>query len=619
MSQALPYSLEQLQNAFGYVESSNRYDAIGPETRRGGNAYGRYQVMDFNVPSWSEQYYGQRLTPQEFLANPQAQDAVFYGRMGEYYSQGQGAPEDRVRNAASLWFTGQPYSAETANRSDGFINNQQYGDRILRALGSAPQGASEMTMDPNPPQQPRGFLGGIFGGQQQPDPNAGSPTDPFANLSRAQRTMLGFAALRDAAASLEGRDSNYFSSALGGFEAARERERLRAQGEMANRVNALQSLAQIEALARATGDPALAEFAAAQRAVLLPPSGGVVTSGVTTGATPPVTPAGGAPGAGVVRPADQVRADLDRALDPETGGVDAAGRPFPAETPEPVVEPLPEAAPTPAVQPDVAVPTEAPAPQSTRISEAQARLDRADAEIEDIISRLPGASDVLVLGMAGLPAGVSPQDQTRLQILFQQREDAATELRDAREAEAYPFEDVQSARREFTSQPEVRSFVQQTFALGRVISSAEEPSPAGDLALIFNYMKILDPGSVVREGEFATAQNAGSVDTRVRSLYNRLLEGERLTPVQREDFVSRAIRIYEGAETQYQSIADQYRANAEAAGLPVEQVIPDFTYAGEIPRSVVPETPEGYSRSEWFDIWQRMTPEEQQAYREAGE
>jgi len=100
MSQALPYSLEQLQNAFGYVESSNRYDAIGPETRRGDNAYGRYQVMDFNVPSWSEQYYGQRLTPQEFLANPQAQDAVFYGRMGEYYSQGQGAPEDRVRNAA---------------------------------------------------------------------------------------------------------------------------------------------------------------------------------------------------------------------------------------------------------------------------------------------------------------------------------------------------------------------------------------------------------------------------------------------------------------------------------------------------------------------------------------
>jgi hypothetical protein len=75
------------------------------------------------------------------------------------------------------------------------------------------------------------------------DPNAGSPIDPFANLTRAQRTMLGFSALRDAAASLEGRDSNFFAQSLGGFEQARERERLRTQGEMQNRVGALQALA----------------------------------------------------------------------------------------------------------------------------------------------------------------------------------------------------------------------------------------------------------------------------------------------------------------------------------------------------------------------------------------
>jgi hypothetical protein len=78
-------------------------------------------------------------------------------------------------------------------------------------------------------QQPGLFqrIGNFFGGD---DPNAGQPTDPFAGLSRPQRTMLGFAALRDAAASLEGRDSNFFQSALGGFEEARERERLRTQG-----------------------------------------------------------------------------------------------------------------------------------------------------------------------------------------------------------------------------------------------------------------------------------------------------------------------------------------------------------------------------------------------------
>ena len=78
------------------------------------------------------------------------------------------------------------------------------------------------------------------------DPNAASPTDPFAGLSRPQRTMLGFAALRDAAGALEGRDTNFFQSAMGGFEQARERERLRAQGILANQVQALQAIGQIE-------------------------------------------------------------------------------------------------------------------------------------------------------------------------------------------------------------------------------------------------------------------------------------------------------------------------------------------------------------------------------------
>lgn len=98
-------------------------------------------------------------------------------------------------------------------------------------------------------QQPGLFqrIGNFFGAD---DPNAGQPTDPFAGLSRSQRTMLGFAALRDAAASLEGRDSNFFQSAMGGFEQARERERLRAQGEMQNRVQALQALATLNEQAR---------------------------------------------------------------------------------------------------------------------------------------------------------------------------------------------------------------------------------------------------------------------------------------------------------------------------------------------------------------------------------
>lgn len=92
---------------------------------------------------------------------------------------------------------------------------------------------------------------GLPSGMQMPvgggfNPMAGQgiaqSTDPFEGLSRNQRMMLGFAALRDAAASLEGRDTSFFNDQLGMYESARDRERLRVQGAMQNRAQAIASL-----------------------------------------------------------------------------------------------------------------------------------------------------------------------------------------------------------------------------------------------------------------------------------------------------------------------------------------------------------------------------------------
>src|SRR5690606_34926922 len=72
---------------------------------------------------------------------------------------------------------------------------------------------------------------------------------------------------------------------------------------------------------------------------------------------------------------------------------------------------------------------------------------------------------------------------------------------------------------------ESSAYLDQRASWGRIRASAQNATAAGDLALIFNYMKLLDPTSVVREGEFATAQNSGSVPNRVIALYNNLLNG----------------------------------------------------------------------------------------------
>jgi len=77
---------------------------------------------------------------------------------------------------------------------------------------------------------------------------------------------------------------------------------------------------------------------------------------------------------------------------------------------------------------------------------------------------------------------------------------------------------------------------------------AAENTGAGDIALIFNYMKMLDPGSVVREGEFATAQNSAGIPTSIVNLYNRAINGTRLTDQQRLDFKSQASGLLKAAE-----------------------------------------------------------------------
>ena len=81
-------------------------------------------------------------------------------------------------------------------------------------------------------------------------------------------------------------------------------------------------------------------------------------------------------------------------------------------------------------------------------------------------------------------------------------------------------------------------------AFGRIQATQEgQITGASDLSLIFNFMKMLDPGSTVREGEFATAENAGGVPDRIRTTYSKLLNGERLTEKQRAMFVSEATKL----------------------------------------------------------------------------
>lgn len=119
-----------------------------------------------------------------------------------------------------------------------------------------------------------------------------------------------------------------------------------------------------------------------------------------------------------------------------------------------------------------------------------------------------------------------------------------------------------------------------------VLSAGNDPSPAGDLSLIFAYMKMLDPGSVVREGEFATAANTGAVPERVRAQYNKVLTGERLTTTQRADFLKQAGNRAKGVQRSLSGVMREYQRRASKYGIDPDDVVYDyFNEVGEPPPS----------------------------------
>jgi len=120
-------------------------------------------------------------------------------------------------------------------------------------------------------------------------------------------------------------------------------------------------------------------------------------------------------------------------------------------------------------------------------------------------------------------------------------------------------------------------FVKTRDATSRVFSAAKDPSAAGDLALIFNYMKVLDPGSTVREGEFANAENAGGVGAKTVAMYNKVLNGERLADSVRGDFVDRTSRMFKAMELQQAKNAQIFTGLSQRTpGVKPENVVIDL-------------------------------------------
>lgn len=100
-----------------------------------------------------------------------------------------------------------------------------------------------------------------------------------------------------------------------------------------------------------------------------------------------------------------------------------------------------------------------------------------------------------------------------------------------------------------------------------------DPSAAGTLSAATAYMKMLDPGSVVRESELGMAMQTQGMIDRLQSYWTTIEMGNVLTPTQKADFARLSDQYLKAAEDAQRNLNARYSELATGAGIDPKRVV----------------------------------------------
>jgi hypothetical protein len=128
------------------------------------------------------------------------------------------------------------------------------------------------------------------------------------------------------------------------------------------------------------------------------------------------------------------------------------------------------------------------------------------------------------------------------------------------------FENEMKLSSAFKQEPIYKDFSDMKSAYGQVVSSLAQGTPIGDVAGATKVMKLLDPGSVVRESELGIAMAAAGRMDLLQNYFNNLMTGQKLTPTQREDFQRLSNELYAAAGQAYNNKRAEYEQFGKTYG-----------------------------------------------------
>jgi hypothetical protein len=155
---------------------------------------------------------------------------------------------------------------------------------------------------------------------------------------------------------------------------------------------------------------------------------------------------------------------------------------------------------------------------------------------------------------------------------------AAEERALIKQQDKQKYDAVDSIRKEVSTFKPSKDMQDVDVSLSKIMSAPE--TAAGDMSLIYGYNKILDPGTGVKEGEFANAEQTKGMDQSVAAAYNKLRNGQRLTPSQREDFRRAATKLGYSQYKNFSAATNPHRNRLKELGVDEKQVLPSFSQQG---------------------------------------
>jgi hypothetical protein len=208
------------------------------------------------------------------------------------------------------------------------------------------------------------------------------------------------------------------------------------------------------------------------------------------------------------------------------------------------------------------------------ISQVFGEIQRPENYRPEIIKSKQREDEKYNLGISGEKLG---QIKTQAEIdILDRKARGILDPKEAKDAQKAFQDQVDSFRKEVSGGQSGRAMDNVTAAYSKIVNSAKLGTPAGDVGMIYGFMKIVDPGSTVREGEFATAQNAAGIPERVRQQYNIAISGNKLTPKMREEFLAAARVQAEGQLESFKQSLAPIRKAIQERGLPEGQIIPNY-------------------------------------------